>query len=489
MRVSKGSAWVGLGLLGLGCGGGLEAPDVPAGLEVEDSRPVEAQACPAGVASRVKVVLPPEAPAFATLDGLTNAQGTLYFATNNPDATPTLWRSNGTPAGTVPVRTFPAGDADLQNLAAVGSRVFFQLQEPATGSELWVSDGTSGGTRLVKDITPGPNPSWLLNFTELNGRLVFFRQPTDSPAELWRSDGTESGTLRVRVVSGTEGLLYDRTAKVNNALLFFRKESSGLVLWRTDGMLANTSAVKQVGGPSVLLGEVKQEGNLAVFIVQNGPNYQVWKTDGTAGGTQLLDAFGRYVRVLGVLGSRVYLASVDPDTQLMRIQSLLLSGGGKASVATLPRYSAETYPYVQNTVTSGGRLYFAVAQGGSGPAPLNVELWNSDGTSTGTRKVFETLSTNDEYASPLFDTGEGIILFSGTRPADYRLEAWFTRGTTATTGRLAPTGPGTPLSRMDGLVRMGSRVYFSVFDDTGRRQLWSVPASFSCPAGFDEARE
>jgi ELWxxDGT repeat protein len=481
MHVRKGSALVWLGLVGLGCGVGPDATDVSTGSEVE------AQACPPGVATRVKVVLPPEANNFSRPQGFTDVQGTLYFAANRPSEFPTLWRSNGTPSGTVAVRTFPQGYGDLMDLVAAGSRLFFKVYVAGTGSELWTSDGTAQGTRLVKDITPGPVSSELFNAAEVNGRLVFFRAPEGGPDELWRSDGTESGTLRVRVVSGVrDGFSYrGAILKTNTALLFFRKESSGLVMWRTDGMLAGTSAVKQVGGPSVTLVDVQQEGNGGVFIVQNGVNHQVWKTDGTAGGTQLLDAFGRPMRILKVLGNRVYLSSMDPDTQRMRIQSLLLSGGGKASVATLSRVDSEEYSYVQGATVSGGNIVFSVAHMGSGPAPLAVELWSTDGTSGGTRKVYEQLARYDEYASPVFATGEGIVLFSGDDPTT----AMFTRGTAATTGRLAPSGPGAPIYSPDNLLRIGSRVYFSASDDTSRHQLWSVPASFSCPAGFGEIRE
>ncbi|RKH03779.1 hypothetical protein [Corallococcus carmarthensis] len=476
-------AWLGLAA----CGGGPEEEAVSTALEALDSREVEALACPAGVASRVKVVLPPEAHPFSSMNGLTDVQGTLYFATHRPDTGPALWRSNGTQAGTVPVRTFPLEYDGPSAPVAVGSRLFFHVYAPDTGTELWLSDGTASGTRLVEDITPGPDSSSLTNAAEVNGRLVFFRHLPEAPTELWRSDGTAAGTLRVRVVSGAEGVYFGGTAKVGNALLFFRREASGLHLWRTDGMLAGTVSVKQVGGTSVALGQVTQAGNLGLFIIRNGVNHQVWKTDGTAAGTVLLDAFGRSVNILGVLGSRVYLASVEPNSRQMRIQSLLLSGGGKASVATLPKYSADASPYLGNTATSAGSIYFAVGQGGDGPAPLAVELWATDGTAGGTRKLFQSLSRHDEYASPVFATGGGLVLFSGSPDGDY-LDGWFTRGTVATTGRFAATGPGTPLSWPDDFARVGNRVYFSAFDDTERQQLWSLPASFTCPPGLSEAR-
>ncbi|MBN8465362.1 hypothetical protein JYJ95_02490 [Corallococcus exiguus] len=471
------AAWLGLAA----CGGSPAEEEA-----VSTPREVEAQACPPGVSSRVKIVIPPNASVFRRLDGLTHVQGTLYFAVNDLLPEPSaLWRSNGTDAGTVPVRTFSSGYGPITEPVAVGSRLFFQLSSPVSGNELWISNGTSSGTGLVQDITPGPASSTLLNPVSLNGRLVFFREGLGTTAtELWRSDGTASGTLRVRAVSGTQGLANKLTLQASGALLFFRNEATGTWLWRTNGMLAGTEAVLRLSSPQRPIQQVAQAGNLGLFILQNGPNYQVWKTDGTAQGTVLLDAFGRPVKILGVLGSRVYLSSFDPDLQRLRIQSLLLSGGGKASVVTLPQYSEVDVPVVQNTATSAGRIYFALAHQVGEPVPETVDLWMTDGTADGTRGLFASL-TRDE-PSPVFATGEGVVLFTGSSSG--LPEPWFTRDTPPITGRLVATPPETRVFGGDDYTRVGSRIYFTLVDDTQRNQLWSAPASFTCPPGLSEAR-
>src|SRR5262245_66015531 len=41
-------------------------------------------------------------------------------------------------------------------LVQVGATTFFVASTPQTGAELWKTDGTPGGTVLVKDIAPGP---------------------------------------------------------------------------------------------------------------------------------------------------------------------------------------------------------------------------------------------------------------------------------------------------------------------------------------------
>ncbi|MCY1041277.1 hypothetical protein OV208_08100 [Corallococcus sp. bb12-1] len=505
MRVRNWSAllWLGLGLglAGVGCGGsqGNEltggpgfppAEAVPAAAVEVDSREVSAQACPPGVASRVAAIMPHGSGGFS--GELTNVQGTLYFVTSTFDTGSVLWRSDGTEAGTVPLKVFPGPPGVYQptDLVAVGNRLFFQTGTPATGVELWISDGTEGGTRLVKDITPGADRSSLHNASEVNGRLVFFRWVTlpggESRPELWRSDGTAAGTLRVRNFSGSTGLSVD-TLKVGNALLFFFSEETGTTLWRTDGTLAGTTSVKQLDSGFTVVSGVSRPGEPPLFILEDGPNSEVWKTNGTTAGTLRLDSFGKPVSLLGTLGAYVYLTSVDsPATKRLRIDRLSLNGGGKTQITTLPNpYGSgeHAYPYVQTAVVSGSDLYFSMAIAGDDPVPQNVSLWATNGTAAGTRRLFNNLYVEYGRRFPVFATGTGQVLFGGV-PGEYGpIIPYFTRGSVATQGQLAD------VSYPDSFTRVGNRIFFTAFDDTDESQLWSVPATFSCPPGLTEARE
>ncbi|WP_233582937.1 ELWxxDGT repeat protein [Corallococcus sp. CA053C] len=443
------------------------------------------------MASRVKVVMTPGLGEF--VGELTNVQGTLYFVTTTYDTEAILWRSDGTEAGTVQVKVFsstPGGFSLPTDLVAVGNRLFFQVYSAATGNELWTSDGTAAGTRMVEDITPGAGSSSLSNPTDVNGRLVFFRRvPVPGGAEqleLWRSDGTATGTLRVRNFRGFSGLSYD-TLKVGNALLFFFSQDTGTTLWRTDGTLAGTTSLKQLDAEPVIITQVNRTGDPGVFILKDGPNHEVWKTNGTAAGTFRLDAFGKPVGLLGTLGTSVYLESMEnTTTKRLRIDRLSLNGGGKTFITTLPNpYGAgeDAYPFVQHVALSGSDLYFSLAIGSSGPAPVNVALWATNGTAAGTRKLDDTLFQGDQYWSPVFATGTGQVLFSANPVYGGPVPPYFTRGSVATTGKLADvSGP-------DSFTRAGNRIFFTAYDDTHLRQLWSVPASFSCPPGLTEARE
>ncbi|NTX08304.1 hypothetical protein [Myxococcus sp. CA040A] len=497
MRASHWSVLLTVGLAGCGAPTRLELQGagltpLPENASVartsESAREDSRHACP-GAASRLKIVIPPGS--GGSINGpfpesFVDVRGKLYFATNLFDGSATLWRSNGTEAGTVPVKSFPAapvGVPPLRNLFPVGDLVFFQFDEPSTGRELWVSDGTETGTRLVKDLTPGPEGTYLAAVAAQHGQLTFLRlwsfAPGNPQVELWRSDGTASGTVRFANF-GTSATLGNVSLRVGDNLLFFlASPEQGTALWRTDGTASGTQFVKKLDAQVVNLTTTGQAGAVGLFLFKDGANTEVWKTDGTASGTLRLDAFGKSVNLLGALHDTVYLSSVDSTTMLMRIESLSLQGGGKASVTTLPNPFAgqeAAYPYPQQMAVSGDLLYFSVAIASPGPPPRAATLWVSNGTAAGTLPLSEDLSLSDEYASPLFPTGDGAALFVAST-THTSLEPWFTQGTVATTRLLADIHPGPASSIPDGFARVGDRIYFRAVDDTGSYQPWFV----SCP--------
>src|SRR5262249_8117031 len=134
-----------------------------------------------------------------------------------------LWKSDGTAKGTVVVSSTMNDPSGLTN---VNGTLFFAAQDSQHGAELWKSDGTNSGTVLVKDINPTSTTSTYLKCTggphyphgypkcrwvtvtvpssssprsliNANGTLFFVADEGTHGRELWKSDGTAAGTVLV----------------------------------------------------------------------------------------------------------------------------------------------------------------------------------------------------------------------------------------------------------------------------------------------------
>lgn len=124
---------------------------------------------------------------------LVGAGDTLFF-NRGPD----LWKSDGTPEGTVLVKDFPSTGFSVPNqFLAVGDKVVFNASTQQNGFELWISDGTEQGTHMVKDIAPGGASANIGNLTVADHRLFFTANDGVHGNTLWRTDGTEAGTRMV----------------------------------------------------------------------------------------------------------------------------------------------------------------------------------------------------------------------------------------------------------------------------------------------------
>ncbi|MCE9669780.1 hypothetical protein LY474_18445 [Myxococcus stipitatus] len=502
MRWNHWCALMGLGLAG--CGGAPEA-ERPSG---DDATPrVEARgvetpslACPPGTASRVKELIAPGAGPvifsnqFNGMDLLVGTEQALYLGTNFLDGRSVLWRSDGTPDGTVAVKSFAAGRGSvprLDLLVAVDTKVFFTFDDAdTTGNELWVSDGTNAGTHLVRDLEPGSEGSMLWNLTSLNGVLVFLRevrtqQTEPNLFELWRSDGSDLGTWRIATLPRVDG--YVRALRLRDTLLLFlASPKEGTLLWRTDGTPHGTGFVRKLDSDTLNVTDALVAEGQGLFVVPDGDQWEVWRTDGSPSGTARMDTYGKPVTLLGGLGRFVYVAVTEPDTNRLHAERLSLGGGGKTRIAMLPNPYAsdpDAYPYIERSARLGQRLVFSMAISSSGPAPREVRLWATDGTTAGTRQLPGLLPRSDERPSPLFPTGERMLLFVASRDGMDN-EAWFTWGDAATTGQATDISPGPYGSAPMGFARRGNHVLFLAYDDTDEWQLWAIPASLSCPPGL-----
>lgn len=358
--------------------------------------------------------------------------------------------------------------SDPSGITAVGSRIFFAATTAAHGRELWVSDGTAAGTHEVADINPAPGESsWPDQLTALSGRVYFFAYD-GSRCGLWKSDGTADGTKRL---GGGDLCEMGGLTKVGGQLLFTNYTG----LWRSNGTVLGTREVAEVdmhNGPYAEL-----NGAYYFFSSPTRDNFELWTSDGTAAGTSVVTEmvippeFASYepaemISAGGLLYFRI--GQIYPDDSS---STDLWQSDGTAAGTRKVRDFDEERDQVSSLTKLKGKVYFAVDLGMTGPG-ANPSLWKSNGTELGT-KIVKSISPEVMTAvgSRLFvfaDDGTGMAL-------------WKSRGTPSTTTKVYPVAlPGCPryweedpycvLDETPAAV--GSRLFFPA-DSTGNGiELW-----------------
>ena len=137
---------------------------------------------------------------------IASTQGLASFAVSNDQlffsASQGLWKTDGTPDGTVPV----SDDLFLGVGWAVdvnGTLLFAADDQPRSSNyELWATDGTANGTVKLREIRPDPLDGGViptLGPVVLGNTLYFAGQDGNSQGGgLWQSDGTPGGTRKIR---------------------------------------------------------------------------------------------------------------------------------------------------------------------------------------------------------------------------------------------------------------------------------------------------
>lgn len=334
--------------------------------------------------------------------------------------------------------------------------LYFAADDGMHGLELWRTDGTSEGTELVIDICPGPCSSGPGRLTVF-GDLIGFSATDDLHGhELWVTDGTRAGTRMPRdLCSGVCPSVRDLAA-VGDRLFFVTQVGLSERLAVTDGTAAGTRIVLDPGGfrPLRMIGEVR--GRLA-FLGPGAAYYSaLWWSDGTPEGTSLaLDLCtspncSRTWSTPKVVGDRIVFwgRPSGPDPEIWASDGTA-SGTRKIGNAHIPVPS--------DAVLWKGSLHFAAFD----------SLWQTDGTPEGTRRL---RTFTEGLPQSLLPFGDVLLFVTGGTPGK-RAMIWQSLGKPGSTTIMIEPVPNDPTAQVGPLTRVGDRVYFPVVR-TDRSEIW-----------------
>lgn len=399
---------------------------------------------------------------------LANVAGTLYFWTKR-EGEHWLWTSDGTEAGTEPIKQLqPEVVFDLRNgfnsWQEFNGEYYFSADD-GDGFELWKSDGTSAGTVQVADIFLGTGNSSPRRLTNVDGILYFGASSGSAATELWRSDGSTAGTVRVAALPGTSPHLGPMTAVGERFFFAFDDGVHGTELWTSDGTAVGTKLVKDIRpGASGWWANVEQLVNLngTLYFAANQSGWmEMWRSDGTEAGTQRVDSTStpsprHMINVGGVL----YFARGDA----------LWKRNGTSGGAVLV-VKSNTYA-ITSLANADGILYFTTS---SQYNTYDRTLWKSDGTAAGTKRIqlFPDGFKSEVYTKSVA-TGESLY-FVADDPANGGEQLWKTDaglgvGLEILSGKRAETQSGNPTD----LTVVGDAMYYISRSSTHWTSLWKT---------------
>jgi ELWxxDGT repeat protein len=213
--------------------------------------------------------------------------GALIFSASDAAHGAELWRTDGTAAGTTLVRDInPAGDSSPYPVARLEDRVIFWADDGTHGVEPWATDGTAAGTVLLKDINPGPSRSSGVRSAVGGSTFYFWAHDGVRGYEPWKTDGTSAGTVLLReVAAGPPGSMrIEHFAAAGHEVFFTASDRvSGRELWRSDGTVAGTTRVADLA-PGIRGGATPWEASLnKTVLARSGGRVFFTGTDGTTG--------------------------------------------------------------------------------------------------------------------------------------------------------------------------------------------------------------
>ena len=333
---------------------------------------------------------------------------------------------------------------------------------------------------LVLDIRPGADGSNPGGFAALNGIVYFEADDGVHGAELWRSDGTAVGTWLVCDVAPGPASSYPWQLTTHGGQLYFAADDGvhGKELWVSDGTAAGTHLFFDAA-PGAAEGyptDLASLNGLLYFNVRApAPRPGAWRTDGSATGTIPLAELGagetsalasNFVSA-PTIGAVFFtrdsvLASTDPfcctREELWRTDG---TRAGTRRVAAFPPQSGVfVIDWIGYLVELPPRLLFFETE----------ELWSSDGSPEGTQRVaagfYPFGGSHGVYsrgigAPTVFN---GRLWFAAIPGSLDHRELWVTDGTPSGTQRASDLSVGTSYSPST-LAVMGGQLYFLAVDD------------------------
>ena len=335
------------------------------------------------------------------------------------------------------------------NIEQTPSSVYlFDWDDGTHGIELFRSDGTLNGTYILKDINPGANYSNPGIGAKIGDVTYFSANDGLHSTELWRTDGTVEGTYMLKDINSgdDDGSFPYYFTSIDSNVYFFAMSGDN-----------NGSSNKGEKG--------------------------IWKSDGTSGGTVLLENFGDFSNTS--FGAPGYLHAFGDKLMFLKDDA---AGGGyqwEPWIKPLDGLSVKLKDIKTGDEGSGFKCEIILnskCYGSADSWEYGSEIWVSDGTSGGTNilKDINTDISNGDNTSgsiPSYLTfAEDKFFFMAYRSSE-GFAIWKSDGTSEGTvmvkDLLSDVASYNDRDHFFNFTGVGNKLFFTFEDSMGKQVLYT----------------
>jgi len=302
-------------------------------------------------------------------------------------------------------------------LFTIGNKTYFSAND-GNSTGLWVTDGTSIGTKKLLNGS-------FYNFSMLGDKVYF---------------------------SGSQGWDSENSVAIKQGI------------YKSDGTVQGTVFIKEFS--SYIGNFIEMKGILYFFN-----EYNIWKSDGTQEGTVEVANRGNQPSI----GSRTS-DIVKLNNKLYYSSGLALYQFDESSGISLVK---NTEGYIQHIIVTDSKIYLESAVYPDGAYQGDLNLWVSDGTTTGTQNIKTITNT--------YDSGDNIYLFKTVTEKLYLSfngNLWVSDGSTDGTINLGYLGYG--LANRDFISLDEEHIYLVVSNFWSGSKLYKTDGSIDGTSKLDE---
>jgi len=350
----------------------------------------------------------------------------LYFIAKDSMHGFQLWAHNGSQALKVTDTFVPYGTKGLQDLVAYRNSLYF-IGSDSEGSELWKSDGSTSGTVRVTNINPFGDSIYIFGDLHIFDDLLYFEANDGVHGrELWKSDGTTVNT-EITFDINQKNIRTDLRSlfTLNNNDYVFANDGASQALWAIDD--TGIVIVKRIPGDAIINQTQEHNGFVYFVVVNSALSDGIWRTDGTANNTtRILDSTSLnpanvfYTTGLASYNGEFYFLS-QHATNGFGLYKLRALDNELTLVKTLNPTGSSSRRF--GIIIHQNKMFFNADDGVNGQ-----EIWVSDGTTDGTRILFDPSPVSGVTPSLLTATDTKLYFSVFVNPV---IELWESDGETA----------------------------------------------------------